>query len=86
MFYTKFETLDEIKSITLFHLIGFALELFKTSSSIQSWSYPDFAYSKIYGVPLFTGFMYAAVGSYIIKLGVYLTSKLKVTHRIFYPH
>ncbi len=67
MFYTKFETLDEIKSITLFHLVGFVLEVFKTSSSIQSWAYPDFAYTKVLGVPLFTGFMYAAVGSYIIQ-------------------
>ncbi|TCP97783.1 uncharacterized membrane protein YoaT (DUF817 family) [Cricetibacter osteomyelitidis] len=67
MFWTKLETLDEIKAITLFHLIGFILEYFKTSSHIQSWAYPDFAYTKIDGVPLFTGFMYAAVGSYIIQ-------------------
>ncbi|MDO4429873.1 MAG: DUF817 domain-containing protein [Lonepinella koalarum] len=67
MFYFKLETWDEIKSITLFHIVGFALELFKTSASIQSWAYPDFAYTKIGGVPLFTGFMYAAVGSYIIQ-------------------
>src|SRR5262249_11577376 len=51
----------------LFHLLGFALEVFKTSSGIQSWSYPDFAYTKLFGVPLFSGFMYAAVGSYIIQ-------------------
>lgn len=63
----KLETLDELKAISLFHLIGFALELFKTSSGIRSWSYPDFAYTKILGVPLFSGFMYAAVGSYIIQ-------------------
>jgi uncharacterized membrane protein YoaT (DUF817 family) len=28
-------------------------------SGIQSWSYPDIAYSKLLGVPLFSGFMYA---------------------------
>ena len=67
MFYFKLETWDEIKSITLFHLVGFVLEVFKTSSAIQSWAYPDFAYTKVLGVPLFTGFMYAAVGSYIIQ-------------------
>lgn len=67
MLYFKLETWDEIKAITLFHIVGFALELFKTSASIQSWAYPDFAYTKIGGVPLFTGFMYAAVGSYIIQ-------------------
>lgn len=67
MFKFNLETLDEIKAIGLFHVVGFVLELFKTSSAIQSWAYPDFAYSKIFGVPLFTGFMYAAVGSYIIQ-------------------
>jgi uncharacterized membrane protein YoaT (DUF817 family) len=61
------ETLDELKAITLFHVIGFALEVFKTSSGIKSWAYPDFAYTKVMGVPLFSGFMYAAVGSYMIQ-------------------
>ena len=67
MVWTKLETWDELKAITVFHLVGFALEAFKVSGSIQSWSYPDFAYSKVFGVPLFSGFMYAAVGSYIIQ-------------------
>jgi uncharacterized membrane protein YoaT (DUF817 family) len=67
MVWAKLETWDELKAITLFHLIGFALEVFKTSSGIRSWSYPDFAYTKLFGVPLFSGFMYAAVGSYIIQ-------------------
>ena len=61
------ESWDEVKAITLFHLIGFCLELFKTSPAIGSWSYPDFAYTKLFGVPLFSGFMYAAVGSYVIQ-------------------
>ncbi|MBL8195418.1 MAG: DUF817 domain-containing protein [Blastocatellia bacterium] len=63
----KFETLDEVKAITLFHIVGFVLEVFKTSSSIASWSYPDEGYTKVFGVPIFSGFMYAAVGSYIIQ-------------------
>lgn len=67
MLITKLETRDEFKAICVFHLVGFALEVFKTSSSIASWSYNDFAYSKLFGVPLFSGFMYAAVGSYIIQ-------------------
>ena len=61
------ETLDELKAICIFHVLGFALEVFKTSSGIKSWAYPDFAYTKLFGVPLFSGFMYAAVGSYIIQ-------------------
>ncbi|WP_409438214.1 DUF817 domain-containing protein [Scandinavium sp.] len=67
MFFTRLESLDEIKAITLFHVLGFALELFKTSSAIGSWHYPEAGWSKIGGVPLFSGFMYAAVGSYIIQ-------------------
>lgn len=67
MVWAKLETWDEVKAITVFHLIGFCLEVFKTSGSIRSWSYPDFAYTKVLGVPLFSGFMYAAVGSYIIQ-------------------
>jgi len=67
MLWAKLESWDEVKAITLFHLVGFCLELFKTSAGIQSWSYPDFAYTKLFGVPLFAGFMYASVGSYIIQ-------------------
>jgi len=67
MVWAKLETWDELKAICLFHVIGFVLEVFKTSGGIQSWAYPDFAYSKILGVPLFSGFMYAAVGSYVIQ-------------------
>ncbi|WP_428946277.1 DUF817 domain-containing protein [Pantoea sp. FN060301] len=64
---TKLESWDELKAITLFHVLGFGLELFKTSSTIGSWQYPEAGWSKIGGVPLFSGFMYAAVGSYIIQ-------------------
>lgn len=67
MVWSKLETYDELKAICVFHLVGFALEVFKTSGSIQSWSYPDEAYTKLLNVPLFSGFMYAAVGSYIIQ-------------------
>lgn len=67
MVVTKLESWDEVKAISIFHLLGFGLEVFKTSSSIGSWSYPDFAYTKVFGVPLFSGIMYAAVGSYMIQ-------------------
>lgn len=67
MVWAKLETLDELKAICLFHVIGFVLEIFKTSAGIRSWVYPDFAYTKVLGVPLFSGFMYAAVGSYVIQ-------------------
>ncbi len=67
MLWSKLETLDELKAVALFHVAGFALEVFKVSGSIQSWAYPDAAYTKFWGVPLFSGFMYASVGSYIIQ-------------------
>ena len=67
MLASRLETVDEVKAITLFHLVGFALEVFKTSAGIRSWAYPDPGYSKVLGVPLFAGFMYAAVGSYLIQ-------------------
>ena len=73
----KLETIDELKAICLFHLIGFALEVFKTSQGIKSWSYPDFAYTKFLGVPLFSGFMYAAVGSYITQSWRMMNLKIK---------
>jgi uncharacterized membrane protein YoaT (DUF817 family) len=67
MVWAGLETWDELKAVCLFHVIGFALEAFKVSGSIQSWSYPDFAYTKVLGVPLFAGFMYASIGSYIVQ-------------------
>lgn len=62
---TRIETWDEVKVIFLFHILGFVLETFKTHPAIGSWSYPEFGYTKIGTVPLYSGFMYAAVGSYL---------------------
>jgi uncharacterized membrane protein YoaT (DUF817 family) len=41
------------------------LEIYKTNPAIGSWSYPEPGYLKLLGVPLYSGFMYASVGSYI---------------------
>lgn len=65
MLLTKLETKDELKVITMFHLIGLGLELFKVH--MGSWSYPEEAWSKVFGVPLYSGFMYASVASYICQ-------------------
>lgn len=62
---SKLETWDEVKVISLFHVIGLVLEIYKTHQG--SWSYPEDAYLKIAGVPLYSGFMYAAVASYITQ-------------------
>ena len=62
----RLETLAEARVILLFHLTGTAMELFKVNAG--SWAYPEPALTKLYGVPLFSGFMYAAVGSYIARV------------------
>lgn len=62
----KLETWEEARVILLFHLTGTAMELFKTHAG--SWAYPELGYLKLMGVPLFSGFMYAAVGSYIARV------------------
>ena len=62
---TKVETFDEFKVICVFHVLGLGLELFKTS--VGSWSYPEAAFFKIGNVPLYSGFMYASVASYLIQ-------------------
>ena len=67
LYLSKIETKDEIKVICLFHFIGLLLELYKTHPLIGSWSYPEFSYLRIGSVPLYSGFMYAAVGSYICQ-------------------
>ena len=61
----KLETLEEAKVIFIFHAVGTVMEIFKTSAG--SWIYPEPSLLRIGGVPLFTGFMYAAVGSYIAR-------------------
>jgi uncharacterized membrane protein YoaT (DUF817 family) len=65
LYFTKIETKDEVKVIFLFHIIGLALELYKTNPTVGSWSYPEDGLFKIATVPLYSGFMYAAIGSYI---------------------
>jgi uncharacterized membrane protein YoaT (DUF817 family) len=64
-FVLRLETAREVAVIFAFHLIGLALELFKVR--VGSWAYPEEAWSKIAGVPLYSGFMYAAVGSYLCQ-------------------
>jgi uncharacterized membrane protein YoaT (DUF817 family) len=78
MVWAKLETVDELKAIGLFHALGFLLEVFKTSQGIRSWSYPDAGITKLWGVPLFSGFMYAAVGSYVIQ--AWRLFELRVRH------
>ncbi|WP_094096103.1 DUF817 domain-containing protein [Paenibacillus physcomitrellae] len=65
MYRSGLETRDEIKVICVFHIIGLALEIYKVK--MGSWSYPEPALSKVFGVPLYSGFMYASVASYMCQ-------------------
>ncbi len=63
----RMESLRECGVVVLYHVLATAMEVFKTSDAIGSWSYPGEAVFRIGNVPLFTGFMYSAVGSYIAR-------------------
>ncbi|CAM5303953.1 DUF817 domain-containing protein [Sphingobium scionense] len=62
----RLESPREALVICAFHLIGTIMELFKTHAG--SWVYPEASLLHIGPVPLFSGFMYAAVGSYIARI------------------
>ncbi|AXK42555.1 DUF817 domain-containing protein [Erythrobacter aureus] len=62
----RLETWAEAKVILIFHIVGTVMELFKTAAG--SWIYPEPSVLHIGAVPLFSGFMYAAVGSYIARV------------------
>jgi len=62
----RLETWEEARVILLFHLTGTAMEWFKVGAG--SWAYPEAGLFKLMGVPLFSGFMYAAVGSYMARV------------------
>jgi len=64
---TRLEKPHEVITILVFHLVGLGMEVFKTSSLIGSWSYQGEAFFHVANVPLYSGFMYAAVGSYIAR-------------------
>jgi uncharacterized membrane protein YoaT (DUF817 family) len=61
----RLEKLEEARVILLFHLVGTAMEIFKTAAG--SWIYPEPSLFRLGGVPLFSGFMYAAIGSYMAR-------------------
>lgn len=62
----RLETPREALVILIFHVVGTLMELFKTAAG--SWVYPEEAFFRIAGVPLFSGFLYASVGSYMARI------------------
>ncbi len=73
----RLESLDEAKVILLFHLTGTAMEVFKLH--MGSWDYPETGVMEIAGVPLFSGFMYASIGSYMARV-------IRIFHMQFAPY
>lgn len=73
----RLETWREAKVIALFHLTGTIMEWFKVAAG--SWSYPELAVLSVFDVPLFSGFMYASVGSYIARV-------MRVHRMVFSPY
>lgn len=63
---TRLESWEEARVIAVFHVVGTVMEIFKTQAG--SWVYPEASVLRIMDVPLFSGFMYAAVGSYIARV------------------
>ena len=63
---SRLESIEEARVILLFHVVGTLMELFKTS--IGSWEYPEPSLLRLGGVPLFSGFMYASIGSYLARV------------------
>ena len=66
MLVLRLEDRREATAIVIFHLVGTGMELFKTAHG--SWSYPEPGVIRLGNVPLFSGFMYASVGSYIARI------------------
>src|SRR5262249_44183884 len=60
----RWETTRDVLVIAGFHLIGLVFEMVKVP--LGSWAYPEPAVTKVLGVPLYSGFLYAALGSYIV--------------------
>lgn len=71
------ETRDEVLTLCAFHALGIVLEIFKTNPAIASWSYPEQGFFEVFGVPLYSGFMYASVASYMCQAWRLLDLDLK---------
>ncbi|NQZ36153.1 MAG: DUF817 domain-containing protein [Crocinitomicaceae bacterium] len=79
LFLSGIESKREVAVIFIFHGLGILLELHKVN--VGSWSYPEEAFTKFAGVPLYSGFMYSSVASYICR--AWDNFDLKITH---WPH
>jgi uncharacterized membrane protein YoaT (DUF817 family) len=75
MFKFNLKDAEEVNMICLFHVLGIMMEIYKVSHN--SWAYPEHAYAKVLDVPLYSGFMYASIASYICQAWRNLDLKLE---------
>jgi uncharacterized membrane protein YoaT (DUF817 family) len=61
----RMESWEEARVILVYHVVGTIMEIYKVH--VGSWAYPEPALVKIAGVPLFSGFMYASIGSFMAR-------------------
>lgn len=61
----RMESWEEAGVIFIYHVTGTAMEIFKVR--MGSWAYPEPSVFQIAGVPLFSGFLYASVGSFMAR-------------------
>ena len=73
----RLEEWEEARVIALFHVTGTVMEVFKLAQG--SWDYPDAGVFEIGGVPLFSGFMYGCVGSFMARV-------IRIFHMQFAPY
>ncbi|WP_010680998.1 DUF817 family protein [Acetivibrio cellulolyticus] len=62
----KLDSKHDLKIIMLFHMLGLFMEFYKVT--FGAWSYPEYALSKVLGVPLYSGFMYGSVAGFLCHL------------------
>ena len=62
----RLETRDEIIALAVFCAMGLGIEVFNTARG--TWIYPESGLLALGNVPLFVGFMYAAVGICVLRM------------------
>jgi uncharacterized membrane protein YoaT (DUF817 family) len=80
------ETWREFAVIGVFHVLATGMELFKTNPAIGSWTYPAISGATfvIGTVPLFSGFLYSAVGNYISRAMRYLDLEYRLMPQYYH--
>ncbi|RZI49168.1 DUF817 family protein [Lactococcus kimchii] len=82
LLWTKFERAFDLIAIMIFHIMGMVLEIYKVK--FGSWTYPEPALFEIFNVPLYSAFMYSAIGSYIVRIIKEMDIEVKHWPRWYY--